>query len=112
MKNNKPEVVTVCEDKIREEFEAWLFEFLDNEDMEYVVKARAMQNGQSIYLFEDDDEATTCITAMWVAWRASRAALSIELPESYPRHRDSYIDVMDAELVVEAIEEAGVMVRT
>lgn len=72
------------DEKMREEFEAWWRE----------------ENVNRLY----------CESA-WRGWQASRAALVVELPKSHPRHRDSCIDVMDAELVVEAIEDAGVRVK-
>ena len=89
-------------EKMREEFEAWI----TSPPLEKPVQVNPESSG-----FPGQYRAYE-VQLAWESWQASRAALSIELPESYPRHRDSYIDVMDAELVVEAIEDAGVRVKT
>lgn len=83
------------DEKMRAEFESWAVHQGYDLTRDDVVVA---------YASEETDRA-------WDAWQASRAALVIKLPKPYQRHRDSYINVMDAELVVEAIGDAGVRVK-
>lgn len=71
-------------DKMRDEFEAW-----------------AASNGQPI----DNDGgvySTRSVDCLWVAWRASREALVIELPQEQPGYMYYAPDM------VKAIEAAGV----
>ena len=88
----------MSEEKMRAEFEEWALR-------EYYLSEYALRRGA------DGEYKDGRAVLAWATWKASRAALVVELPKSHPRHRDSCIDVMDAELVVEAIEDAGVRVK-
>jgi len=88
-------------EKMRAEFEEWI----TSTPLEKPVHRNPESSG-----FPGQYRAYE-VQLAWESWQASRAALVVELPKSHPRHRDSCIDVMDAELVVEAIEYAGVRVK-
>lgn len=58
-------------DKMREEFEAWVI--TRNVCIKYGAKLRTCPDG-SYYDYRINDR--------WLAWKASRAALCVELPEN------------------------------
>ena len=89
----------MSEEKMRAEFEAAAEEHFWLQDL------------RGDYDKAEQEYLDEIVQTAWEFWQLSREALVIELPESYPRHRDSYIDVMDAELVVEAIEAAVVRAK-
>ena len=70
-------------DKMREEFEAWAIS-----DMGYMV-ARAGDGYKCDYM-----------NTAWLSWKASRAALVVELPEKAA--------LMSASSVYAALDDAGV----
>ena len=47
----------------------------------------------------------------WMAWQASRAAIEIELPDKFPGEYYRDRDVIYADEVIEAIEQAGLEVK-
>lgn len=92
-------------EKMRAEFEVWLVGFRNNGDLESIVAARSTDSdGATTYRFDDDD-ATMGITAMWLGWQASRAALEVELPFKFGN------GMMRADQVIAAIEAAGARVK-
>lgn len=68
-------------DKIREEFERWIKKTMDIDCSEMVY---AKLDGDYEYQYHDnrDISGALAISAMFVAWKASRAALSITLPKT------------------------------
>lgn len=72
----------MSDEKMRAEFEAWIVNFLDDAELDDIVAARSTEGENTIYKFEGDVDSTMTITAMWLAWQASRASLCVELPES------------------------------
>ncbi|WP_172792776.1 hypothetical protein [Pseudomonas aeruginosa] len=94
---------------MREEFEAWVWDIYEETlwfDMnrEFVLK----RNG--------DEYFGNFLNDRWEAWKASRAALRVELPEKMEPTRNiygnliigSYNAVLDA--VKEALQQAGIEV--
>ncbi|QXG35512.1 hypothetical protein [Pseudomonas viridiflava] len=78
-------------DKVREQFEAWALscnQMIDKANGVYLVRS---------------------VDCLWVAWRASREALVIELPDAWHQDRQR---LMDADEVSEAVEAAGVRVQS
>ncbi|WP_122563897.1 hypothetical protein [Pseudomonas viridiflava] len=78
-------------DKVREQFEAWALscnQMIDKANGVYLVRS---------------------VDCLWVAWRASREALVIDLPDAWHQDRQR---LMDADEVSEAIEAAGVRVES
>lgn len=77
-------------DKVREQFEAWALscnQMIDKANGGYLVR---------------------WVDCLWVAWRASREALVIDLPDAWHQDRQR---LMDADEVSEAVEAAGVRVQ-
>lgn len=98
------------EQAMREEFEAWVWDIYEETlwfDMnrEFVLK----RNG--------DEYFGNFLNDRWEAWKASRAALRVELPEKMEPTRNiygnliigSYNAVLDA--VKEALQQAGIEVK-
>ncbi|QXG27185.1 hypothetical protein [Pseudomonas viridiflava] len=78
-------------DKVREQFEAWALscnQMIDKANGVYLVRL---------------------VDCLWVAWRASREALVIDLPDAWHQDRQR---LMDAGEVSEAVEAAGVRVQS
>ncbi|MEE4099166.1 hypothetical protein [Pseudomonas viridiflava] len=78
-------------DKVREQFKAWALscnQMIDKANGVYLVRS---------------------VDCLWVAWRASREALVIELPDAWHQDRQR---LMDADEVSEAVEAAGVRVQS
>ncbi|QXG32910.1 hypothetical protein [Pseudomonas viridiflava] len=78
-------------DKVREQFEAWALscnQMIDKANGVYLVRS---------------------VDCLWVAWRASREALVIDLPDAWHQDRQR---LMDADEVSEAVEAAGVRVQS
>ncbi|HCE6054323.1 TPA: hypothetical protein OT313_002505 [Pseudomonas aeruginosa] len=48
-------------------------------------------------------------TSMWQAWKASRAALRVELPEPYAFHQE--VQTVFRDRVKEALQQAGIEVK-
>lgn len=83
-------------EKMREEFETWVI--TRNVCIKYGAKLHTCPDG-SYYDYRINDR--------WLAWKASRSLLNVELP-SYQcdqRYKDG---VLDANKVFEALEKAGV----
>ncbi len=77
-------------DKVREQFEAWALscnQMIDKANGVYLVRS---------------------VDCLWVAWRASREALVIDLPDAWRQDRQS---LMDADQVSEAIQAAGLRIQ-
>lgn len=78
-------------DKVREQFEAWALsckQMIDKANGVYLVRS---------------------VDCLWVAWRASREALVIDVPDAWHQDRQR---LMDADEVSEAVEAAGVRVQS
>ncbi|MBS9730153.1 hypothetical protein [Pseudomonas aeruginosa] len=87
---------------MREEFEAW------------ATKHRMPIHRDGVVT----DYAARCTDECWQAWKASRAALMVELPEQrigalsidgQPRYVDGWNDYRDR--VTEALQQAGIEVK-
>ncbi|MGL4754080.1 MAG: hypothetical protein ACRCXB_17055 [Aeromonadaceae bacterium] len=76
-------------DKMREEFDAWA------EKQGYITERYADDDG---YVFADTDEC-------WNSWKASRAALCVELPDSWMEHNDAVCGLAE---LTEQLDKAGV----
>ena len=91
-------------DKMREEFEAWFWnEFHKDSDVElywpsvFVTTVNGDYRGMACY-------------AYWTVWKASRAALCVELPSQW--FDDGLdCDLMEAHQVGKALDEAGVQYK-
>jgi len=83
-------------DKMREEFEAWMTGLGYSESSLWRVDIEGSPRfGQYMGV---------TVSEMWSAWQASRAALVVELPT--PAHWS-----LDRDMVIDAIEAAGVKVK-
>ena len=80
-------------DKMREEFEAWVFSGRSQDPMGKFI------NG---------DYRDAIVQAAWQGWQASRQALEVELPESF--EMDDF-EAHDAPDVIEAIRAAGIRIK-
>ncbi|WP_122499972.1 hypothetical protein [Pseudomonas viridiflava] len=77
-------------DKVRERFEAWALscnQIIDKANGVYLVRS---------------------VDCLWVAWRASREALVIDLPDAWHQDRQR---LMDADEVSETIQAAGLRIQ-
>ena len=81
-------------DKMREEFEAWVI--TRNVCIKYGAKLRTCPDG-SYYDYRINDR--------WLAWKASRSALCVELPCSLGYPNNDMVYLSDVE---ERLEKAGV----
>ena len=86
-------------DKMREEFEAWFWnEFHKDSDVElywssvFVTTVKGDYRGMACY-------------AYWTVWKASRAALCVELPQQGVLHHTTTYNAPD---VRSALDAAGV----
>lgn len=68
-------------DKIREEFECWIKKTMDIDCSEMVY---VKLDGDTEYQYHDnkDCNGALAVSAMLIAWKASRAGLSIALPKT------------------------------
>lgn len=97
----------MSEDKVREEFEAWVADFHVGAPLtwyEYDVPEGHEHHGAIIY--EDWDVQNT-----WRAWQASRAALVIDLPETDLTGAIGMTHKAVTKRCRTAIEAAGVKVK-
>ncbi|WP_122439741.1 hypothetical protein [Pseudomonas viridiflava] len=80
----------MSDDKVREQFEAWALscnQIIDKANGVYLVRS---------------------VDCLWVAWRASREALVIDLPDAWHQDRQR---LMDADEVSETIQAAGLRIQ-
>ena len=85
-------------DNMREEFETW-YEEMTSYPVEFGEDGNPSPIGGPL--------SHNVTLGMWVAWKASRAALCVELPS-----RQTVIcgtDLLDRELVEQALDAAGVL---
>ncbi|HGM7971579.1 TPA: hypothetical protein ACKP9O_001638 [Pseudomonas aeruginosa] len=98
------------EQAMREEFEAWVWDIYEETlwfDMnrEFVLK----RNG--------DEYFGNFLNDRWEAWKASRAALRVELPERKGTNRSEWLQTWNnayndcLEHVKEALQQAGIEVK-
>lgn len=81
---------------MREEFEAW------------ATKHRMPIHRDGVVT----DYAARCTDECWQAWKASRAALKVELPKSdYADQLDGDAYVMESRAVAKALQQAGIEVK-
>lgn len=78
---------------MREEFEAW------------ATKHRMPIHRDGVVT----DYAARCTDECWQAWKASRAALRVELPEPYAFHQE--VQTVFRDRVKEALQQAGIEVK-
>ena len=83
-------------DKMREEYEAWFCS-----TMPYKIAKESW-----FAVMDDGDDIITDVQAGWAGWKASRAALCVELPDS-ERSVDCG-DVLYRSDVEEALDAAGI----
>ena len=84
-------------DKMREEFEAW-YEGVTGLPVEFNDAGIPVSIGSAL--------SETVTMGMWVAWRASRESLCVELPKYYST--DSIGLAYCADAVVDSLDAAGV----
>lgn len=99
-------------EKMREEFELWAKSEFDIDCSEMSFGVEGNDKREQYHNDEDPDGAIT-ISAMFYAWKASRAALCVELPSlengsirGYSGDCDEARMVVDS--VAESLEKAGV----
>lgn len=80
-------------EKMREEYEAWYSE-------QFAYSDKKLTNHGDTYL-------SPFVAGLWMAWKASRAALCVELPEApVVNGREDFVDYLDRFRV--ALDEIGV----
>lgn len=84
-------------EKMREEFEAWFCS-----TMPYKIAKESW-----FAIMDDGDYIITDVQAGWAGWKASRAALCVELPKQW-FDDDLECDLMVANRVLDALEAAGI----
>ena len=85
-------------DKMREEFEVW-YEGITGSSVEFNDVGIPVSIGSAL--------SETVTIGMWVAWRASRESLCVELPKQW--FDDGLeCDLMVANRVLDALDDAGV----
>ena len=85
-------------DKMREEFEAW-HDGITGSSVEFNDVGIPVSIGSAL--------SETVTMGMWVAWRASRESLCVELPKQW--FDDGLeCDLMVANRVLDALDDAGV----
>ena len=67
-------------DKVREEFESWAKSEFDIDCSEMSFGGEGNDKREQ-YRDYDDQDGAIIVSAMFYAWKASRAALCVELPE-------------------------------
>ena len=75
-------------EKMREEYEAWFCS-----TMPYKIAKESW-----FAVMDDVDYIITDVQAGWAGWKASRAALCVELPQSDDDSQDAYIRRLEFEL--------------
>ncbi|HBO2361366.1 TPA: hypothetical protein L4H08_005505 [Pseudomonas aeruginosa] len=94
------------EQAMREEFEAWA----TNRCVSIMKAPEAMMffGGRRVpagcYIMADTELA-------WEAWKASRAALRVELPGAFPSNPGTSEKVMWEDSVIAALQQAGIEVK-
>ncbi len=83
---------------MREEFEAWV------SGRKVCTRYGAKLNTNTDGMYSDYR-----INDRWLAWKASRAALRVELPEPYAFHQEVQTVFLDR--VKEALQQAGIEVK-
>ena len=83
--------------KMREEFEAW-YEGVTGLPVEFNDVGIPVSIGSAL--------SETVTMGMWVAWRASRESLCVELPKQYST--DSIGSAYCADAVIDSLDMAGV----
>lgn len=68
-------------EKMREEFEAWVCETFDIDCSEMSFGPSGSE-GKEQYIKENNSYGAAVVSAMFYAWKASRAALCVDLPEN------------------------------
>lgn len=87
---------------MREEFEAWVRTQVPEPSLATVL---AYSAGNDLYL-------NTHIQGRYEGWKASRAALRVELPKSdYADQLDGDAYVMESRAVAKALQQAGIEVK-
>ena len=84
-------------EKMREEFEAW-YEGIAGSSVEFNDGGIPVATGGAL--------SGNVTIGMWLAWKASRASLCVELPKQW-FDDDLECDIMVANRVLDALDEAG-----
>ena len=83
-------------DKMREEYEAWFCS-----TMPYKIAKESW-----FAVMDDGDYIITDVQAGWAGWKASRAALCVELPKQYST--DSIGSAYCVDAVIDSLDAAGI----
>lgn len=83
-------------EKMREEYEAWFCS-----TMPYKIAKESW-----FAVMDDGDYIITDVQAGWAGWKASRAALCVELPKQYST--DSIGSAYCVDAVIDSLDSAGV----
>ena len=86
-------------DKMREEYEAWFCS-----TMPYKIAKESW-----FAVMDDGDYIVTDVQAGWAGWKASRAALCVELPKQYST--DSIGSAYCVDAVIDSLDSAGISYR-
>lgn len=90
-------------EKMREEFEAWVVPY---------SKERLYSYQDLVLKRSSDGYATTWVDSMWIGWQASRAAIEVELPSCRDSSSAYFGDeCYDPDELVKAIESLGLKVK-
>ena len=82
--------------KMREEYEAWFCS-----TMPYKIAKESW-----FAVMDDGDYIITDVQAGWAGWKASRAALCVELPKQYST--DSIGSAYCVDAVIDSLDAAGI----
>ena len=83
-------------DKMREEYEAWFCSTIP-----YKIAKESW-----FAVMDDGDYIITDVQAGWAGWKASRAALCVELPKQYST--DSIGSAYCVDAVIDSLDAAGI----
>ena len=83
-------------EKMREEYEAWFCS-----TMPYKIAKESW-----FAVMDDGDYIITDVQAGWAGWKASRAALCVELPKQYST--DSIGSAYCVDAVIDSLDAAGI----
>lgn len=101
-------------EKMREEFEAWASSVLLQEKVtQDFIKGMREGDTYSLTGFSADHARkylTGIVSAGWMAWQESRAAIEVELPKGGSMWDDESVDISRSDAVT-AIESLGIKVK-
>lgn len=85
-------------EKMREEFEVWVSKKYPNESLH---KCRADRG----FIYCVGDYVVPAVHIAWLSWQASRAAIEVELPESFEHESYGFLDPLGSAIYVDELTE-------